>query len=128
MSWSNLKILVGKLLIIACIYYHIYVTMYDPMQNKRFDLNSKNNLHKYFHSYPDLFAALAVWVTPVTLCSLGCSILMLISKHMLVRVITLLGIALYNTLILNYHIIVPNYYVLREWVGIAGGVVAIAAL
>lgn len=113
MGLSNMKILVGKLLIISCIYYHIYVTVYDPMQNKRFDLNSKNNLHKYFHNYADLFNVLAMWATPVTLGSLGLSVLMLVSKHMLIKIMTIFGITLYNILILNYHIIVPNYYVLR---------------
>lgn len=123
-----MKILLGKLLIILCIYYHIYVTIYDPMQNRRFDLNSKNNIHKYFHSHPNIFNILSTYTTPVTLFSLGCSIFMLISKHIIVKIITIFGIVLYNVLILNYHVIVPNYYVLREWVGIMGGVVALAAI
>lgn len=58
---------------------------------------------------------------------MSCSLLMLISKRVVFKAMTFLGIVLYNLLILHYHVIVPNYYALGDWVGIMAGILAITA-
>lgn len=45
---KNIKIQISKFLIITCIIYHIIGTLIDSLQNKRFEINTVNNLHKYF--------------------------------------------------------------------------------
>ena len=57
-----------------------------------------------------------------------CSIFMLFSKNAYIKIIVMVGIVLFNWLILHFHVIVPNYYGLREWIGILGGVVGLMAI
>jgi hypothetical protein len=57
-----------------------------------------------------------------------CSVFMLVSNRLIIKVITMIGIVLYNWLILHYHVIIPNFYSLREWLAILGGVIALLAV
>jgi hypothetical protein len=45
-----------------------------------------------------------------------------------IKIIVMVGIVLYNWLIMHFHVIVPNYYGLREWIGILGGVVGLMTI
>jgi hypothetical protein len=56
------------------------------------------------------------------------SIFMLVSRRVIIKIIVIVGIVLYNWLILHYHVIIPNFYSLREWLGVLGGVIALLAV
>jgi hypothetical protein len=53
---------------------------------------------------------------------------MLVSRRAIIKIIVIVGIVLYNWLILHYHVIIPNFYSLREWLGVLGGVIALLAV
>lgn len=125
---GDIKILVSKILIITCIYYHIYITLTHERENKRFEINSTNNVHKYFTPGTFIYTFLFDWVQEITHACLASSFLMLLSRNAVFKVITVVGIVLYNVLILSYNVIVPNYYALREWLAILGGVLALMAI
>jgi hypothetical protein len=45
-----------------------------------------------------------------------------------IKIIVMVGIVLHNWLIMHFHVIVPNYYGLREWIGILSSVVGLMTI
>lgn len=91
-------------------------------------MNSVNNIHKYFTHGTPIYLFLTQWIQEITLGCLACSIVMVFSRKIVFKVAVAVGIVLYNLLILSYHVIVPNYYALREWLAILGAVFVLMAI
>lgn len=56
------------------------------------------------------------------------SVFMIFSRSIVWKLLTILGIVLYNIFILHFHVIVPNYYMIREWLAITGGILYLLAI
>lgn len=125
---GSTKTLISKLLIVTCIIYHIAVTLTDPMQIKRFEINTVNNMHKYFGKDTTIYNALAPYIQEIILGFMACSVFMLVSRNVVWKLFTLVGIVLYNIFILHFHVIVPNYYMIRDWIAVAAGVLYLIAV
>ena len=59
---------------------------------------------------------------------MGFSIPMVFSSKKLYKVCTILGIVLYVVLNLHHKVIIPNYYSLRDWLCIIGGLLFLMAV
>lgn len=53
---------------------------------------------------------------------------MLITRDARPKILVLVGIFLYNVLLPSFHIIVSNYYTMRDWIAIAAGMLYLMAL
>jgi hypothetical protein len=56
------------------------------------------------------------------------SILLIFTKSIIIKWTVLIGVILYNILIPHFRIIVPNYYAIRDWIAICGGLVYLMAV
>lgn len=50
----------------------------------------------------------------------------LISKYWGWKAIAIFGVCLYNVMIPHFHVIVPNYVALREWIGVVAALLYLA--
>lgn len=125
---AQIKVWVSKILIIVAIFYHIWITLSDATQQKRFEINSTNNVHKYFSPGTWAYRFLFAYSQEVTLIMMASSIFMLFSRALVFKAVAIVGVVVYNFLILHFHMIFANFYALREWLAILGGIVALIAI
>jgi hypothetical protein len=71
---------------------------------------------------------LSIFLPYLVLGMLLFSIAMIFSKMVVGKVIVIIGLVLYNFLIPHFRIIIPNYYVMRDWIAICGGLVYLIAV
>lgn len=122
------KILLSKILLIACILYHIYINLYDTLFYSRFQTNFVNNIHKYFYFLPDSALSLMEQYFGISVLSMmASSVLILFSHHTFWNLTTIFGIVLYNIFIQHHILIVPSYFAIRDWVAIIGGLIGLIA-
>lgn len=113
--------MLSKLLISLCIVYHIWIHNTDARQSQRFEINSKNNIIKYLHPYEQttIVTLISEYMRRITFGTMGVGAIgILISKYWAWKAIAIFGVCFYNVLIPHFHVIVPNYVALKEWIGV----------
>ena len=125
-----MRIFISKLLITTCIVFHVYLLACNQTQMSRLDRNSVNNIKAKLSPYisPKIDQFLCTYVQEVIIGLLACSIPMLFSRNSIYKVLTLVGIVLFQFFNLHHRVIVPNSFSLRHCLGVGGGIVYLMAV